>query len=73
MSLTPKTDTYPACLGIACPRHARCTRWHAVHGSEADPSTLDTCATGDDVPAYPEFVQIQREPLVDLAAKAGHA
>ncbi len=56
MSLQPKTDTFPACLGIACPKHSRCTRWHAVEGSQADPSTIDTCLDSEE--AFPEFVEV---------------
>ena len=77
MSLIPKTNTYPACLGIACPLHARCARYAAVHGSEADPNTMGTCLSGT---AYPEFVELAQhaatsapQQLGDLAAQAGQA
>lgn len=70
MSVQQKTDTYPACHGIACAHHARCARWQAVQGSEADPNTMGTCVTND---GYPEFIEIKRSPLSELAAEAGHA
>ena len=71
MSLALKTDTYPACHGIACPLHSRCARWHAVQGSQADPNTMGTCLEGE---GFPEFVEhvVPRAHLLELAAQAGH-
>lgn len=41
------TATVPACFGVCCPQHARCTRYAAIDGLPADQQPIATCEDGD--------------------------
>ncbi len=49
----------PACFGVVCPFHSRCARYAAVSLTEADPNTLVTCLTGDDLPLFVELRTVE--------------
>lgn len=64
MNIIPITPAAPACFGVACDVHARCTRYLAVDGTQADPATIATCMLDD---GYPLFVEARfREPVASV-------
>lgn len=45
MTISPITDTVPACYGICCERRAECARYAAVEVT-IEPLTIATCDSG---------------------------
>lgn len=58
MSITPRTDTMPACYGVLCPKHAACARYHAVEQTSMN-HTQATCDDGQG--GRPMFVEQKKE------------
>lgn len=56
MVILLKTPTNPACFGVACPNHNKCTRYHAVeHSFMPAMATCDDHGTGE----HPEFIAVE--------------
>jgi hypothetical protein len=53
-------ESLRACFGVGCSRHHRCARYEAVGRSEASPSTLGTCLSGDNV--FPMLIALRAVP-----------
>ena len=52
------SDTTPACYGVACPKHASCTRYAAVETTSPD-HTIATCDDG--IGGRPLFVAMVQQ------------
>lgn len=50
--ITPST---PACYGVCCSQHARCSRYAAVEHSDGNTVTIASCSTGGD--EFPLFIE----------------
>lgn len=60
MTITPITPTHPACLGVMCPQHKDCQRYHLVE-TIGSWNAIGTCHT--DADEYPHFLPIaSKEP-----------
>ncbi len=60
MTVIPITPAHPACLGVACERHAECQRYHDVERLGSWQS-LGNCF--DHGPGHPLFVPVlSKEP-----------
>lgn len=59
MTITPKTETIPACYGVCCPDHGECKRYAAVE-STLPGHTIGTCDDGQG--GRPLFVPIVAVP-----------
>lgn len=55
VTVTPISDEHPACLGVMCPEHGQCRRYHLVErvGSW---NAIGTCHTDGD--EYPLFLPV---------------
>ena len=59
MNVMPITDKTPACFGVVCPEHHRCSRYAMVESTPID-QTIATCSTGGD--DRPLFLAVEKEP-----------
>lgn len=66
MSIQPITDSTPACYGVCCAKHARCSRYAAVEHSDGHTVTIASCSTG--AAEFPLFVERKAEPGVQREA-----
>ncbi len=52
MTLHPITPAQPACFGVCCPVHGRCTRYAAVDGAPASLPIIATCERDAERPLF---------------------